>query len=52
MFDTAEQAALAYNIASRELYGDDGKQNVIQSNVPVPEPEVNMDKLWKLYKKK
>ncbi len=52
MFDTAEQAALAYNVASRELYGQDGKQNIIQSNVPVPEPEVNMEKLWKLFRQK
>lgn len=32
MFDTAEEAALAYNKKSRELYGDDGKINVIKSN--------------------
>ncbi len=31
MFDTAEEAALAYNKKSRELYGDDGKINVIKS---------------------
>lgn len=30
MFDTAEEAALAYNKKSRELYGDDGKINVIR----------------------
>jgi hypothetical protein len=31
MYDTAEEAALAYNKKSKELYGDDGKQNVIKS---------------------
>ncbi|MCB0547802.1 MAG: hypothetical protein KDD19_09440 [Phaeodactylibacter sp.] len=31
MFDTAEEAALAYNRKSKELYGDDGKMNVIKS---------------------
>ena len=31
MFDTAEEAALAYNKKSRELYGEDGKINVIKS---------------------
>ena len=31
MFDTAEEAALAYNKKSRELYGDNGKINVIKS---------------------
>jgi hypothetical protein len=30
MFDTAEEAALAYNKKSRELYGEDGKINVIK----------------------
>lgn len=30
MFDTAEEAALAYNKKSRELYGDDGKLNIIK----------------------
>ena len=30
MFDTAEEAALAYNKKSKELYGDDGKINVIR----------------------
>lgn len=30
MFDTAEEAALAYNKKSRELYGDDGKVNIIK----------------------
>ncbi len=32
MFDTAEEAALAYNKKSRELYGEDGKINVIKNN--------------------
>jgi len=31
MFATAEEAALAYNKKSRELYGDDGKINVIST---------------------
>ncbi len=31
MFDTPEEAALAYNKKSRELYGEDGKLNVIRS---------------------
>lgn len=30
MFATAEEAALAYNKKSRELYGDDGKVNLIK----------------------
>jgi hypothetical protein len=30
MFATAEEAAQAYNKKSKELYGDDGKQNVIK----------------------
>lgn len=29
MFDTAEKAALAYNQKSKELFGDDGKLNII-----------------------
>lgn len=32
MFDTPEEAALAYNKKSRELYGDDGKVNVIKKS--------------------
>ncbi|MEZ4992083.1 MAG: hypothetical protein R2824_16795 [Saprospiraceae bacterium] len=31
MFSTAEEAALAYNKKSRELYGDNGKVNVIKA---------------------
>lgn len=31
MFDTAEEAALAYNKKSQELYGDDGKINIIKT---------------------
>lgn len=31
MFDTAEEAALAYNKKSKELYGEDGKQNIVKS---------------------
>lgn len=31
MFDTPEEAALAYNKKSRELFGDDGKQNIIKA---------------------
>ena len=34
MFSTAEEAAMAYNKKSVELYGDDGKINIIK---PVPE---------------
>jgi hypothetical protein len=30
MFDTAEEAAMAYNRKSRELYGEDGKINIIK----------------------
>lgn len=33
MFDTPEEAALAYNKKSRELYGDDGKVNVIKKSM-------------------
>lgn len=32
MFDTPEEAALAYNKKSRELYGEDGKQNIIKKS--------------------
>lgn len=31
MYETAEEAALAYNKKSREIYGDNGKINVIKS---------------------
>jgi hypothetical protein len=31
MYDTAEEAARAYNKKSRELYGEDGKQNIIKN---------------------
>lgn len=34
MFPTAEEAALAYNKKSRELYGDDGKINIIKPRKP------------------
>ncbi|MEY3050289.1 MAG: hypothetical protein RLY31_74 [Bacteroidota bacterium] len=34
MFDTAEEAALAYNKKSKELYGDKGKQNNIKRGKP------------------
>lgn len=30
MFDTAEEAALAYNKKSKEIYGENGKQNIIK----------------------
>lgn len=33
MFATAEEAAMAYNKKSKELYGDDGKINVIKKGV-------------------
>lgn len=33
MFDTAEEAALAYNKKSRELFGEAGKQNIIKPKV-------------------
>ncbi len=33
MFSTAEEAALAYNKKSKELFGDDGKINVIKKKV-------------------
>ena len=43
MFPTAEEAALAYNKKSRELYGDDGKINIIKppqkSGEPIAEDE-------------
>jgi hypothetical protein len=29
MYDTAEEAAEAYNRKSRELFGDEGKQNKV-----------------------
>ncbi len=32
MFDTAEEAALAYNKKSKEIYGDQGKLNVIKQH--------------------
>jgi hypothetical protein len=32
MYDTAEQAAAAYNQKSLELFGADGKQNIIKKN--------------------
>jgi len=44
MFDTAEKAALAYNQKSVELFGDDGKLNVLNSPERSEEqasPEVN-----------
>ena len=31
MFDTPEKAALAYNQKSKELFGNDGKQNIIKT---------------------
>ncbi len=37
MFDTPEKAALAYNQKSKELFGEDGKQNIIKT------PERPMD---------
>lgn len=39
MFDTPEKAALAYNQKSKELFGEDGKQNVIKT------PERPMDQV-------
>lgn len=30
MYDTAEEAAMAYNEKSKELFGDEGKQNIIK----------------------
>ncbi len=35
MFDTAEEAARAYNQKSRELYGENGKINIIEPENPV-----------------
>ncbi len=32
MFATAEEAAMAYNKKSKELYGEDGKQNLIKTS--------------------
>ena len=32
MYDTPEEAAMAYNKKSKELYGDDGKINIIKKN--------------------
>lgn len=34
MFDTAEEAAHAYNLKSKELYGADGKINVLKKPLP------------------
>ncbi len=34
MFDTPEEAAMAYNKKSKELYGADGKINIIKKNTP------------------
>lgn len=39
MFATAEEAALAYNKKSRELYGEDGKINVIKPRKKEEEQE-------------
>ncbi len=39
MFDTPEKAALAYNQKSKELFGEDGKQNIIRT------PERPMDQV-------
>ena len=33
MFSTAEEAAMAYNKKSVELYGDDGKINIIKPTI-------------------
>ena len=41
MFDTPEKAAVAYNQKSRELFGEDGKQNIIKT------PERPMDQAVK-----
>ncbi len=48
MFNTPEEAALAYNKKSKELFGDNGKQNVIKlpgraaESLPTPEtPRLN-----------
>ncbi len=40
MFATAEEAALAYNKKSRELYGENGKINVIRKKLPDGREEV------------
>ncbi|RMG77393.1 MAG: Pathogenesis-related transcriptional factor and ERF protein [Bacteroidetes bacterium] len=40
MFPTAEEAALAYNKKSRELYGDDGKINIIRRKLPDGREEI------------
>lgn len=40
MFATAEEAALAYNKKSRELYGEDGKINYIRRKLPDGREEV------------
>jgi hypothetical protein len=34
MYDTAEEAATAYNKVSKELYGEDGKINKILPTKP------------------
>lgn len=41
MFATPEEAALAYNKKSREVYGEDGKQNIIR---PRTEQDKDADK--------
>lgn len=39
MYDTAEEAALAYNKKSRELYGEEGKQNILKQKKSVEKDE-------------
>jgi len=43
MFETAEEAALAYNQKSKELFGEDGKVNILRAGESPKSHELNRD---------